>query len=557
MSAPRPGARTRRNGARRVHDLAHLARAVTESLALEEALRAVSAAATRLVSSSSARIWVAQDDHLVLRAEEGSIGPPGDGRKTVLAFGEGLTGIVAASRAPLAVTNVLGDTRTVNMEWMQRQKFVSYIGLPLVVGERLVGVLSLHTRARHRFTRDEVDTLASFGAQAAIALRNAQLFEAAEGRRSAAESFAMENARLYQELAAREGFIRNVVDSLAEGLVVLDADGRVVTWNERLEALSGVRAADALGVRFAEVFRDLGRKLAESVERLLSGEAQEFTLEGIERRVGDDRLAVWNLKGSVLNTAGRPSGAVLLVEDISERIALARAARQAEKMAALGTLSAGVAHEVNNPIGIVTSRIELMLLDAESQQWPAALRSDLDVLYRNAQRVARITHGLLSFARQSHDQAGPVDLAWVVDETLLLVEPQMAKDGIRIEKRVTADPALIVGDASALQQVLLNLFTNAREAMDCGGGRVTVEVMTAAGQEDRVRIVVSDTGPGITAEDLPKIFDPFYTTKAHGTGLGLSVSYGIVRDHQGTIDVQSTPGEGARFIITLPALRLG
>jgi two-component system NtrC family sensor kinase len=198
-----------------------------------------------------------------------------------------------------------------------------------------------------------------------------------------------------------------------------------------------------------------------------------------------------------------------------------------------------------------------MLMDAESQQWPAALRSDLEVLYRNAQRVARITHGLLSFARQSRDQAGPVDLAWVVDETLLLVEPQMVKDGIRIDKRVTAERALVVGDASALQQVLLNLLTNAREAMSPRGGEVAVEIMLAPGQEDRLRIVVSDTGPGIATDALPKIFDPFYTTKHHGTGLGLSVSYGIVRDHQGTIGVQSAPGKGARFIVTLPALRLG
>jgi signal transduction histidine kinase len=122
---------------------------------------------------------------------------------------------------------------------------------------------------------------------------------------------------------------------------------------------------------------------------------------------------------------------------------------------------------------------------------------------------------------------------------------------------VTAERALVVGDASALQQVLLNLLTNAREAMSPRGGEVAVEIMLAPGQEDRLRIVVSDTGPGIATDALPKIFDPFYTTKHHGTGLGLSVSYGIVRDHQGTIDVQSAPGQGARFIVTLPALRLG
>ena len=364
----------------------------------------------------------------------------------------------------------------------------------------------------------------------------------------------LEVARLGQEVRAREELIRNVVESLRDGLVVLDREGRVVAWNRAMETRYEIKAEEVLGRLFLDHFPNLKREgLADPVEQLLRGEIEEFAQEAVEHETLRKGRVVLNMKGSLLREHGAPSGAALLIEDITERVALESAARQAEKLAALGTLSAGLAHELNNPIGIISSRIELMLMEAESQELPAEVRADLEVLHRHAQRVARIAQGLLSFARRSPRERGPVDLNRVVEETLLLVEKQMSKEGIKVGARLDRTLPPLLGDANALQQVVLNLLTNAREAV-AAGGQIRIETSPAPGRPGWGRLTVADTGRGISAEELSKIFDPFYTTKAEGTGLGLSVSYGIVRDHQGTVDVRSEPGKETTFVLTFPAL---
>jgi signal transduction histidine kinase len=226
---------------------------------------------------------------------------------------------------------------------------------------------------------------------------------------------------------------------------------------------------------------------------------------------------------------------------------------QSEKLSALGRLVAGVAHEMNNPLGIISSRIELMLGEAESQILPVQLLEDLKVIHRNVLRVAGVAQALRSFARQSTGERRPVDLNAVVAETLLLVGKPMSTDNVRITTAL--EPALpsLLGDANALQQVLLNLVTNAREALT-GGGEISIQTRCNPAQPGRLQLIVTDTGPGIPPAHLPHLFEPFYTTKPSGTGLGLAVSYGIVQNHLGTIDVHSVEGQGATFTLSFPVL---
>ena len=360
--------------------------------------------------------------------------------------------------------------------------------------------------------------------------------------------------KLSGDIHAREQFIRSVIESLGEGLVTLDLEGRVTGWNRAIEERYGVAPADVIGQSFLDRFPNYAQEgLAAPLRKLLGGEMEEFTLEALTHESVYKGPVVQNLKGTLLRQDGRPAGAVLLIQDITERVALERSARQGEKLAALGTLAAGLAHELNNPIGIISSRIEIMLLDAEAEPLSPAVMEDLRVLHRHAQRVARIAQGLLSFARQSSGQRGPVDLNHLVEETLLLMEKQVVKDGIAVKRALAPDLPPVWGDGNALQQVMVNLLTNARDAL-VGGGEIAVRTGPAPGRAGAVRLVVSDTGPGIPPDVLPRIFDPFFTTKSEGTGLGLSISYGIVREHKGTVDVQSRPGEGTTFILTFPPL---
>ena len=361
-------------------------------------------------------------------------------------------------------------------------------------------------------------------------------------------------AALNREIEARERFITNVVESLRDGLVVLDADGRVRAWNRAMEDRYEVKAQEVLGRPFLDINPTWKREgLAEPIERLLRGEIEEFSVEGVEIETLRKGRVILNVKGSLLRENLAPTGAVLLLEDTTEKVGLERSARQAEKLAALGTLSAGLAHELNNPVGIISSRIDLMLQEAEELGLPPQVRQDLEVLHRHSQRVSRIARGLLSFARQSPGDRGLLDLNRVVEDTMLLLEKQVSKEGITVRRSLARDLPPMQGDPNALQQVVLNLLTNARDAMR-DGGEIRIETGTVAGRPGWLRLVVADNGPGIPLDRLPRIFDPFYTTKAQGTGLGLSVSYGIVREHQGTIDVQSQPGKGTTFTLTFPVV---
>lgn len=367
----------------------------------------------------------------------------------------------------------------------------------------------------------------------------------------------LEVAALNLEVRAREQFIRNVVESLKDGLVALDREGRVQAWNRTMEERYEIKIQEVLGKSFLDINPNWRREgLAEPMERLLRGEIEEFSLEGVEHETLRKGRVILNVRGSLLRENLVPSGAVLLIEDITQRVALERSARQAEKLAALGTLSAGLVHELNNPIGIISSRIELMLREAQERPLPPEVREDLAVLHRHSQRVARIARGLLSFARQSPGDRRLLDLNQIVEDTLLLLEKQVSKEGITVRRSLAPGLPPMEGDPNALQQVVLNLLTNARDAMD-DGGEIRIETGTAPARPGWLRLVVSDNGPGIPLEHLPKIFDPFYTTKADGTGLGLSISYGIVREHQGTIDVQSQPGKGTTFVLAFPALASG
>jgi signal transduction histidine kinase len=223
-----------------------------------------------------------------------------------------------------------------------------------------------------------------------------------------------------------------------------------------------------------------------------------------------------------------------------------------EKLSSLGTLVAGVAHEINNPIGIIANRVEVLRLEHEEQGLDDALTEDLEVIHRQANRVAEITTALLAYARQSSQEQRPLDLNAVVRSALLLWQPQ-AEHLVRVETLLQEPLAAIMGNFTQLQQVVINLVSNALDATPTAG-TITLSTRSAGDPPSTVLLEVVDTGSGIAAEHLSKLFDPFFTTKppGKGTGLGLSVCLGIVQDHHGSINVASRPGRGSTFVVTLP-----
>lgn len=341
-----------------------------------------------------------------------------------------------------------------------------------------------------------------------------------------------------------------ILEAASEGILVVDQDGSIMSANGRIEAMFGYSREELLGEP-VEVL------LPERLRPRHSGHRAAYLLDPHVRPMGrgrdllarrrDGREFPVEISLSYVQTESGVRG-LAFVTDITHRQAAELATRQAERLSAVGRMAAGIAHEINNPIGVLTSRIELMLLEAEGNKLPAETVEDLRVLHRQTMRVATIAKTLLSFSRPSTPDRNLVDLNEVVGAMLLLVQKEYARHAVHVVPDLQENLPRVLGHANALEQVLLNLMINAAQAMTTGG-QVTV---TTGVHGDRVRLVVADNGPGIDPENVANVFEPFFTTKASGTGLGLSVAHDIIKDHNGTIDVQSRPEHGTRFILSFP-----
>jgi hypothetical protein len=375
---------------------------------------------------------------------------------------------------------------------------------------------------------------------------------------------AIENGRLYrqlhlkaEELGRMREFNENILESLDDGLVVFDEDERVVRWNHALENAYGISRAQAVGRTLADLFDG---SFVEALRAARSEHPRGTTLfkvplstrrEAAEGYRGAPRLLVNATVVPLQNPSRRDAagGSILLIENITDRVRLEEQLQISEKMASIGLLAAGVAHEVNTPLTGISSFTQ-MLLDGADRTDPRTVL--LEKIERQTFRAAKIVNGLLNLSRPGNPsgERTHVDLNAVINDVLALLEHQLDVSSIKVRRELWPTPVTVVGIEHQLQQVFLNLFLNARDAMPSGGW---LTVSTRA--ENRVAVAeVSDTGSGIPPEHLARIYDPFFTTKAigRGTGLGLSITYGIVHEHDGAIRCDSAVGHGTRFTVSMP-----
>jgi len=400
---------------------------------------------------------------------------------------------------------------------------------PLVSGGHFYGVIHFARRGgQNAFTQRDLVIADGIAAQTAVALERARLVD--ESRRLA-----------------------RAVESTTEAVVITDPEGRTVFANQAFLDLCGTVPERILGRRV----------LAEALEARATGAAQEgrslldHNWQGETRlrrppagdlpaqRPADCAIPVHVTVSVIRDAAGQAQGAVTILQDVSRQRELPQHMQRADRLAVAGELAAGVAHEVNNALAGILAQAQSAHTSADA----AGLRDVLRRVETEGQRLADIVQRLVRFARPPTPQRGPVDVCALVCDTLQLMAYDLERAGVRSELAAPADLPVIVADVTLLQQVLLDLFTNAVEAMEPAGGTLRVSVTALPGW---VAIEVHDTGIGIPAANLPHIFDPFYSTKETGTGLGLSVSYAIVTVHGGELAVQSTPGSGTAVTLRLP-----
>ena len=405
-----------------------------------------------------------------------------------------------------------------------------YHVLPLRVEDKVVGCLVMGKKHDGSyFSREDWELLTTISGSAALALENADLY----GRETVR---AMEMQRL-------KDYSENIIESLTVGVSVIDEAGLVIGWNRVLEDQVGIRKEAALGRGLRDVFGPgpysaLFPEEGQPDFRLLS----EITMETPAGGKKTFDIA----RTPLLDNALQPYGTIIVFEDITDKIRLQQQLLTSEKLASIGLLSAGVAHEINTPLTGISSYIQMLqkkLTDTHYAQILEKVEAQTD-------RVARIIKNLLAFARSpSEAEFQRVDIKSSIEEILSLIDYKLKTMNIRLVLELAPVPPIYV-QGERLQQVFINIILNALDAMP-GGGELRIRLAA----EDGAQVVrISDTGTGIRPEHRSRIFDPFFTTKGvgKGTGLGLSISYAIVKEHDGRIDVQSEVGRGTTFIITLP-----
>jgi two-component system, NtrC family, sensor kinase len=404
--------------------------------------------------------------------------------------------------------------------------------------QKTVAVLGLGKTAQGDFlSSEDMELLETLGGYLGIAIQNGQLY--ASLQQKAAE---------YERL---KDFNENIVESINVGVMALDMEDRIESWNAQMEVMYALPRRQALMQPLQALFpEDFVEEFSRMRQEPGVRNLYKFKLKTPTGEVRTVNVALAPLVTRTFQVIGR----LIIMDDITERIELEAQLSQADKLSSIGLLAAGVAHEVNTPLAVISSYTQMLSKQLQGDPQKSGL---LEKITRQTFRASEIVNNLLNFSRTSGSEVGDVDVNKVIGDTLALLEHQFKVAKVEVENDLSPKLQPIQGNPGRLQQVFLNLFLNAKDAMP-GGGKLRVATRNGAS----IRVSVSDTGSGIAPEHMPRIYDPFFTTKtspregqARGTGLGLSVTYGIIQEHAGKIRVESHPGEGTTFTLDFPLSR--
>ena len=409
---------------------------------------------------------------------------------------------------------------------------------------RTIAVIGLgRTIGGDFLSSEDIELLESLASYIGIALQNASLY-----------------ARLQEKIGEFERlkeFNENIVESINVGILALDLDERIESWNAQMEAMYALSRGEAIGQQLRSVFP---AEFVDALDTFRNEQGVHHLYKfPLTTRAGEMRTA--NIAIAPLLSRDFVSvGRIILVDDITERVSLETQLAQSDKLSSIGLLAAGVAHEINTPLAVISSYAQMLSKQLKGDE---RLGPVLDKIIQQSFRAAEIANGLLNFSRTSTTEFRDTNLNQVIRDTLSLLEHQFKTAQIIVDLELTESLPAIHGNPGKLQQVFLNLLLNAKEAMPGGGRlRVATQINSPAGQSSYVAALVADSGSGIAPEHLKRIYDPFFTTKTmvrpgdrRGTGLGLSVSYGIIQEHAGKIHVESSIGAGTTFHLEFPLLR--
>ncbi len=519
--------------------LSRIGKSVTGLMNQEQLLERIVEAGVYITQAEEGFLLLRDEQHqeLYLRAAKNL----GEQRAQTLrmAINDTLAGQVVRTGKPVRTDK----TRTgVNLKVKTGFLVRAILQVPLILGDKVIGVLAVDNQQSNRtFSENDQYLLATLADYAAIAI---------------------ENARLYDQVSVSERRYKDLFANAYDLIFMLDCDLRITTMNKVGSQIIGYPIEDLVGRSLQNLCAPDGWEAASvHLRSLLVGHSiPPFEVELINQN--QDPIYLEVSAHVMQNGAGKPAGLHCIARNLTDRRRLEQQLIQSEKLSAIGQLVAGVAHELNNPLTSVSGYAQLTLRNKDLSE---ETRQDIEQIHAQAERAAKIVQNLLIFAREHTPERSQVAINEVLRSALALQAYQLRVDNISVQIDLDPDLVSTIADPHQLQQVFLNLITNARHAMVERGGPGTLTLRTRVvpaqelGQDPMIHIEVGDTGIGIPERNLRKIFNPFFTTKpiGQGTGLGLSICFGIVQEHNGQIWAESQPGVGTRVYVALPVRQAG
>lgn len=513
---------------RQVLDLSTLyefSQRISSSASLEEALDAILGMVSDLVDCDNLIMYAIDHDRQLMVA---AAARPGSARQIPSQPLDGNSVMSWTVREQKAVVSpdISSDSRFDEVAFCANN-IKSMMSIPLIVQDEAVGVLCVCSESPNLYSEDDVRMLSIIASQ---------------------------SAAIYKELealATLTSYTDNILSSIAAGVVTLDSDGVVLTWNRAAESIVNRKAVEVVGLGYSEVIDNL--KIAEAdktatlqiIEKVRTTgkvyQGYKLCYHPLER----DSMYL-NISASILwNNNGDPIGQVIIFEDITKEMKMEDEFRRMGELAAVGQLAASIAHELRNPLSSIKGAAQFLQKEYENE---GAIVEFLDIIVEEVNGLSKLTTEFLEFARPMEFEIGPVDLNEIVRKTLQLMSVHLSESGVVVLDHLAEDMPTIQADGKQIEQVLRNIILNGLQAMPDGG---TLSIQTKSSAQS-AELIISDTGLGIQEDKLARIFVPFFTTKTKGTGLGLSVVQKIVDNHGGRIDVSSIVGQGTTFKIIFP-----
>jgi PAS domain S-box-containing protein len=504
--------------------LQEISRKTSSTINLKNLLNVISASAMKITRASSCALLLVDDDQKHLRiASQIGYEELDDPENFRLRIGEGIAGWVAQNGAPLLVRFVSQEPRYLEV----RKAVESQLAVPLISENKVLGVLNVDSVKRTAFSEDDLKLLVIYAGHTATLIKN---------------------ARLYGQVMTERNFRENILQSSPNSVIAINMKKEIISINRRTEELFRLKRKNVLGQKVGAVF---GEQIVRLVDQAIDhGNLEEY--REIRKSRKDGSQLILGITSSWLRDhQDHLIGIIFIVRDLTEGKRTEELIRRMDRLTSIGQLSAGVAHEIRNPLASISLNVQMLskkwALDEPAQNIVSDTLEGID-------RIKSLVKGMLDFAKPSTPALKRGSLARVLKNSIALLDSQLRKKRIEVKLDLVEDLPEIVFDEHQIQQVLVNLLLNGLEAMSDGG---SLRIKGGIGKDQKKRrrhlaLQIMDSGVGIPPGNLSKIFDPFFTTKPEGTGLGLSIVHKILDQHQASIDVVSEENRGTTFILSFP-----